>query len=278
MKRYDIDRLDNRDPEVIRQMIRWLEPPLWAYFRPVVRGLERIPSGAGLYVGNHNAALLSPDSFIFAIAAYHAYGMGAVPYGLGHEFAISFPVFHQILMPLGAVRASHEMAGRLFREGHKVLVYPGGDLDAMRPFRARHRVVFGPRRGYLQLAIRRGVPIIPVVTAGAQSTFIVLNEGKGTAKLLGLDRLFRIKVWPWTLSLPWGLTFGPPPPHFPLPTRIFIEVLEPISFDRTGDVAAEDPYYVERCHSRVHGAMQTALERLASDRRSARRAAGDRPS
>jgi 1-acyl-sn-glycerol-3-phosphate acyltransferase len=203
--------------------------------------------------------------------------MAALPYGLGHEVVISFPGIHQLLVPLGAVRASHELASRLFREGHKVLVYPGGDLDAMRPYRARHRVVFGARRGYVKLAIRSGVPIIPVVTAGAQSTYVILNEGKRTAKLLGLDRMFRVKVWPLTLSLPWGLTFGPPPPFIPLPTRIFIEVLEPISFDRTGDVAAEDPYYVERCHHRVLGVMQTALERLCRDRRSARRAAGDVP-
>lgn len=220
-------------------------------------------------MGNHNAALLSPDSFIFGVAAYRAHGMAALPYGLGHEVAISLPVFHQILVPLGAVRASHEVAGRLFERGDKVLVYPGGDLDAMRPFRARDRIVFGPRRGYIKLAVRWGVPIVPIVTAGAQATMIVLNEGRRTAQLLGLNRLLRIKVWPWTLSLPWGLTFGPPPPHIPLPSRIFIEVLEPMTLERTGKVAAEDPYYVERCHARVHGAMQSALERLASARRAA---------
>lgn len=272
LPRYDIDRLDNRDPALVRRAIEALEPMLEAWFHPVVRGLERVPSGPCLYVGNHNGGLCSADTFIFGAAVYRAHGIDAVPYGLGHEVAISWPLLHQVLVPLGAVRASHANATRLFAEGAKVLVYPGGDLDSMRPFRDRDRVVFGPRRGYVRLALRAGVPIVPVVAAGAHATSLVLTDGRALARALGLQRALRLEVCPVTVSVPWGLVVGITPPYVPMPTRIFVEVMDPIAFDRVGEEAAADRDYVERCHERVHGAMEATLARLAAERRASRRA------
>lgn len=267
--RYDIDRLDNRDPAVVERFIAMLEPALGAFFDPVVRGIERIPEGAALYVGNHNGGLLSADTFIFGAAVFRGRGIDAVPYGLGHEVAISMPGIHQLLIPLGAVRASHDNARRLFAEDAKVLVYPGGDLDAMRPYAKRDRIVFGRRRGYIRLALRSRVPIVPVVAAGAHETSLVLTDGRALARALGMHRTLRIEVCPVTLSVPWGLVVGITPPYLPKPTKIFIEVMEPIRFEREGEEAADDAEYVERCHERVHSAMEATLTRLAAERRAA---------
>lgn len=266
MARYDLDDLQQRDPAMIQRLADWLEGPLWRWFQPELGGFERVPPGAALYVGNHNGALLSPDSFVFGIALLRRLGVEYVPYGLGHEVAISLPGFRQLLLPLGAIRASQENALRLLADGRKVLVYPGGDYDAMRPYRHRNRVVFGPRRGYIRLALRGGVPIIPVVTAGAHETLLILDDGQPIARLLRLDKLFRLKVFPISFSLPWGLTLGPPPTHFPLPTRIFTEILEPIVFERSGEEAAADRDFVQACHEQVIGRMQAALTVLAAKR------------
>lgn len=269
---YDIDSLDNRDPDFVRRFADLLEPFYRLWFRPTVRGLERIPAGAGLYVGNHNGSIMTMDTFVFGIAVLRERGIDDVPYGLGHEVAIRFPLAHQLIMPLGAVRAGHGSAERLFEAGKKVLVYPGGDLDAMRPFRHRDRVVFGPRRGYIRLALRTGVPIIPVVAAGAHATLIILDDGRWLARGLGLHRAARIKVWPIALSLPWGLTIGVAP-YFPLPTRMLIEVLDPIRFPETGPEAAADDNLVEACHAQVHRTMEEALRRLSAERKSTARGA-----
>ena len=277
MKTYDIDSLDNRDMALAERVLGLIERTFERYHRPVIRGLERIPDGPGLYVGNHNAGFLTPDTFTFCAAVYRRHGAAGLPYGLGHEVAIRVPGVHQLVVPLGAVRASHENAHRLFARGDKVLVYPGGDLDAMRPWRHRNRVVFGPRRGYIRLALRAGVPILPLVTAGAHEAFVILSDGRRLARLLRLDKLLRIEAWPITFSLPWGLTIGPPPPYLPLPTRFFQEVLPPMRFDRTGEEAAADADYVEACHQQVHGAMQQALTRLAAERLAARRRPPETP-
>ncbi len=266
MTRYDIDNLDNRSERHIATAVATLGAFLTRYFRSEVRGLQTIPEGAALYVGNHNGGLMMPEGFVFGTALYNALGLAAMPYGLGHEVAIALPGIRDLVVPLGAVRASHTNALRLFERGAKVLVYPGGDLEAMRPWRHRDRIVFGGRRGYIRLALKAGVPIVPVVAAGAHETFVILDDGRWLAKLLGADRIFRLKAWPITLCLPWGVVVGPGLLYWPLPTRILVEALPPIRFARSGDEAAADEAYVAACGEQVESAMQAALTRLARER------------
>ena len=267
MPRYDLDSLENRNPKLIDRLYRLIHKPLEKYFRSEVRGLERIPPGAGIYVGNHSSGLITPDTFVFGAAVYRHHGVDGMPYGMAHEVYLKLPIFHELLVPVGAVRASPEIASRIFARGNKILVYPGGDLDNMRPYRDRNRIVFGERQGYIRLALRECVPIIPVVSAGAHETFMVLGDLKWLTKALRLDRLLRLKVFPVTLSIPWGLTFGVIPFYFPYPSRILMEILDPIDFERNGPAAAEDEIYVSECAERVESVMQQALSRLARERK-----------
>lgn len=270
-ERFDIDSLDNRDPGRIEWLSELLHGPLSRYFRTEVRGLDRIPPGKALYVGNHSGGMLTPDSFVFFTALYRERGMDDMPYGLGHEVAISMPVLGDVVVPLGAVRASHDNAHRVFEAGYKVFVYPGGDLDNQRPFRHRHRIVFGGRRGFMRLALREGVPIIPVVAAGGHSTLVIIDDMRWLARLVRAKSWLRTEVMPLTLSVPWGLTVGPIPAYWPLPSRILIEVLDPLTFDPCGEEAAANESYVERCARRVQDTMQSAMDRLAEERRRRRR-------
>ena len=266
LRGYDIDRLDQRDPGRIDLAYRMFHGFLERYFRSEVRGIDRIPPGAGLYVGNHNALMMTPDSFLFGFAVYRERGLRDVPYGLGHEVVIQLPIINQIVVPLGVVRAGHGHAEELFARGHKVIVYPGSDLDAMRSWRDRDRIRFGGRQGFIRLALTAGVPVVPVVAAGAQETLYVLTDGQIIARTFRMDRWLRLKAWPIFLALPWGLAAAPLP-FIPWPSRILIEVLPAIRFDRTGPEAAADTAYVARCAATVEGAMQEALTRLAAERR-----------
>jgi 1-acyl-sn-glycerol-3-phosphate acyltransferase len=229
--------------------------------------MERVPDGPALFVGNHSGGFVTPDTWLFCSALYRERGPTEVPYGLAHETVLKAPVVGALLSRLGGVRASHEGAHRLFSAGHKVLVYPGGDLDAFRSSFDRDKVIFGDRRGYVRLALREGVPIVPVIAAGAHDGWLVLSDGRWLARLLGTHRFLRTDVLPITLSIPWGLTIGAPPVYLPLRARIVIEVLPPLHFDRSGEAASEDAEYVERCHGLVHGALQAALTRLGRELR-----------
>ena len=261
------DALELRDPARVESFVRLVEAFVARYHRAQVRGTGRVPRGAALIVGNHNAGAWSADMWLLGAALYRAHGLEGTPYGLAHEVVLGLPVARQLLIPLGALRASHESARRAFAAGRRVLVYPGGDLEAMRPYRDRDRIVFGGRRGYIRLALRSGVPVVPVVAAGAHETFIVIDDLRWLARALRAKRWLRVDVWPLTLCLPWGVTLGPLIPYLPLPSRILVEFLDPIHFDRSGDAAANDADYVAECDQRVRETMQRALTRLAAERR-----------
>ena len=263
---YDIDSLDNRNLDAIEWAVNFVERTLVPYHRAKVDGVERIPNGPALYVGNHNSLNYAPEMYLLGWAAFRAHGLSAAPYGLTHEFMISIPGVNQLICPLGAVRASHHNGERILQSGHKALVFPGGDLDTGRPYRDRNRIVFGGRKGYIRLALKTGVPIIPVVTAGAHATVMIFDDMRWLARALGAERFLRIKIWPLMLSMPWGLTLGAPPGFIPFPSRILMEVLEPIHFERTGPEAAADPEWVDVCDAQVQHVMQQALTRLAAKR------------
>ena len=267
----DVSSLDNRDPRVLERFADIAGPILERWYQPEVRGLDRIPDGGALYVGNHSGGFLTPDTWILAVALVRERGLDDVPYALAHQVVMEAPGTNQMLTAMGAVAASPENAHRIFEAGFKVLVYPGGDIDSFRPSRDRNRIVFGPRRGYVRLALRERVPIIPVVSAGSHEGWWVLSDGRWLSRILQTHRFLRTDVLPITLSVPWGLTIGAPP-YVPLPIPILLEVLEPIQFERAGPEAADDIEYVEACHRRVLDTMQFALDRLADEQAEKRRA------
>ena len=145
-----------------------------------------------------------------------------------------------------------------------MLVYPGGDREACRPWTQRDRVDLGGHRGFVRLALRSGVPVVPVVAHGSHDSVVVVARGERVAAALGLGAL-RIKVFPIMLGPPFGLTTAllPPPP---LPSSITVEFLPPIDWSGLGPAAADDPVVVARCADEVTGAMQAALDRLSRER------------
>ncbi len=257
--------LPERDEPLLARLAEVADKLFRPYFRADVRGLERIPRGAALFVGNHNAGLLAPEAFLLFGALRHR-ALSDVPYALTGDLLVAVPALERAAAKLGLVRARPEVALRLLAGDAKVLVYPGGDVESMRPYADRDRIVFGGRRGYIRLALRAGVPSVPVVAAGAHSTFIVLSDGRRLLRALGVGSRLRLTTWPISLCLPWGVAIGPVQVHLPWPTRILEEVLPPIRFERTGEAAASDAEYVRACAEQVESTMQLALTRLAHER------------
>ena len=258
------DLLAGRDPKRLAFAIRWIERTLVKYHRAEVTGTERIPEGRGLYVGNHSAGSMLLDSYIAGWAIYRKRGLQNVPFALAHDLVLDLPIAKQLFKPVGAVRANHANAAHVFDKGHKLMVYPGGEAETFRTFRNRNKIMFDGRHGYVRLALRHNVPIIPMVGQGAHGAFVVIDEMRWVAKLLRTDKFLRVKTWPLVFSLPWGITFGPPLFFFPLPVKIRVEFLDPIVFEKHGEEAAKDSKYVAACARKVEEAMQSALSRLAA--------------
>jgi 1-acyl-sn-glycerol-3-phosphate acyltransferase len=144
-----------------------------------------------------------------------------------------------------------------------VLVYPGGDWEVHRPTWEANRIDFAGRRGFVKLALDADVPIVPLVSVGGQETAIFLTHGQRLARLLRLDKLFRLKVLPINLSLPWIINVGDLLGHLPLPAKITIQVMEPIDLrERYG----LDPDRLE-IYDEITAMMQDQLTALAAERR-----------
>lgn len=260
-----LSSLDRRSPDLIRALSPALRLLVERYHEVDLQGFERVPEGAALVVGNHNGGTMCPDMFALMAAYWRHFGADAPAYGLMHDLMFRVPVIGPLMARFGAVPGHPETAATLLARGAKVLVYPGGDIDAFRPASERHRVVFGERLGFIRVALRAGVPIVPVVSAGAHDGFHVLTDGAEIARWSGWKRLTRIEVFPLIVALPFGLAAGPVLAYLPLPVRMKIRVLDPIRFPDLGPEAADDDAVVRRCRDQVLGVMQTALDALLAE-------------
>jgi 1-acyl-sn-glycerol-3-phosphate acyltransferase len=255
--------LDERDPDYIRESL----PRLWLlaslYFRAEVRGLGNVPEeGPVLLVGNHSGGNLTPDTGVFTLAFSTYFGVERAFYQLAHNLVLSMPGL-SFLRKYGTVAASRDNARKALQAGAAVLVYPGGDYEVHRPSWEGRRVDFGGRKGFLALALEEGVPIVPVVSIGGQETSLFLSRGERLAKLLALDRLFRLKVLPISLGLPWGINVGDMLGHVPLPAKITVEALPAIDLERE---FGADPD-LDEVYEHLVRLMQETLDALAAERR-----------
>jgi 1-acyl-sn-glycerol-3-phosphate acyltransferase len=255
--------LDERDPDYIRESL----PRLWLlaslYFRAEVRGLGNVPEeGPVLLVGNHSGGNVTPDTGVFTLAFSTYFGVERVFHQLAHNLVLSMPGL-SFLRKYGTVAASHDNARKALQAGAAVLVYPGGDYEVHRPSWEGRRIDFGGRKGFLRLALEEGVPIVPVVSIGGQETALFLSRGERLAKLLALDRLFRLKVLPISLGLPWGINVGDMLGHLPLPAKITIEALPAIDLNRE---FGADPD-IDEVYDHLVRLMQETLDALAAERR-----------
>jgi 1-acyl-sn-glycerol-3-phosphate acyltransferase len=249
------------DPGFTRQIANWVGPVIKRYFRAEVRGLDSMPvAGGALVVSNHSGGMFTPDVLIFAPAFYRQFGFDRPVYTLAH-YGVFIANVGDWLRRAGVIEASRENAAKALRDGAVVLVFPGGDYDSYRPTLTENVIDFGGRTGYVRTALETGVPIVPMVSIGAQETQLFLTRGDSIARRLGLKKA-RIEILPISIGFPFGLSVILPP-NLPLPAKVVTRVLEPI------DVAAEfgEDADVEEVDLHVRAVMQKALDELARERR-----------
>jgi 1-acyl-sn-glycerol-3-phosphate acyltransferase len=261
-KRIPTADLDERDPDYIRETL----PGMWLlasfYFRANVKGLEKIPAeGPVLLVGNHSGGNVTPDTIVFTLAFATYFGVERRFFQLAHNLVLAMPGLAS-LRKYGTVAASHDNARKALETGAALLVYPGGDYEVHRPTWDSAKVDFNGRKGWIRLALDNNVPVVPLVAIGGQETALFLSRGERLAKLLRLDKMFRLKVLPISLAIPWGLNVGDMLSHWPLPAKISMRVLDPIDLRKEfGREPNHDEVYEE-----VLGRMQHTLDALQRER------------
>lgn len=235
-----------------------LQTYLRVYHRHEVRIDSAVPDRPVLFVCNHGFGGVIDLNVGAFVAARQAAGVTRPTTAMVHQIAWTLGV-GSVVERFGGTPGSREAADEAFDAGHHVLVFPGGDVDAGKSWRDRNTIKFHGS-GFARLAQEHHVPIVPVVTAGAGESLLVLSDGQAAARALRLPKLLRVKALPLSVSIPWGVNFGVVGllPYIPLPTKLVTAVMPAIVPD-----ANESP---EDLADRVRRAMQDRLDALTAGR------------
>lgn len=253
------------DPDAVRRTLPSVKKLFGPgrYFGIDVKGWENMPDAPVMIVSNHSGGTTIPDVWGFMSAWYQNYGVYRPLHPMAHEIILSTRLTGEYFAKRGVLRGSREVALAVLRDYRRdLMVMPGGDLDTWRPYSERYSVRFSGRTGYARLALKAGVPIVPLAHAGAHETLIVLSDGKRLARAVGLPSIARASIWPVHLSLPWGLAIGPWP-HIPTPARLRYRIGPPVLPPTPVPPDTEPSEELVRAYdARVQAAVQGLLDEL----------------
>lgn len=228
-------------------LVGWLAFWRWRrrYHRYRVVGIEKLDGPAKLLVAYHGRPL-AYDQMMLSVSLYERYGY--LPHGVIHRAVSDLPPLDWMSDGLGFVTGDGPGIEAAVARGEHIAVQPGGTREGCRSVRHRYRVRWGTRTGYLRLAHRHGLEIVPLAASGVDHTYIGLNDGYRWGKRLGAPS--GLPVW---LGIGLGGLWPVAPP---LPVRITTYVGDPISLD---GVDMTDPAAVLRVHHEVQDAVQELL-------------------
>ena len=235
------------------------------WFRMEIEGWEKLPDPPALLVGIHSGAPFVWDAWTVGIQWWRRFGEDRPLHGTAHDALMAMPGLGGYFRRMGVLPAAPDSIASALAAGRDVALWPGGERDALRPWGQRDKAVLAGRMGFVKLAIRTGVPIVPIATIGGPDSMPVLATGRRLARWLALDRVARLKMFPIALQVPWGVSPALLP-EIPLPTKIRTAFQDPISL---GDdpARAEDDAYVAARYEEVRRSIQRGMDALARRRR-----------
>jgi 1-acyl-sn-glycerol-3-phosphate acyltransferase len=278
----------HRDARFIERLIEVTGPAVRRWFRPTVRGIEGVGAGPCLIVANHNIGALW-EIYVLLEAWVREVGAARPVFGLAHRFGFRIPGARQLLQRVGAIPATHEAAHDALATGAALIVFPGGNGEAARPFWRRDRCELGGHKGWARIALKAGVPVVPVSIVGSHAVNPVLASSELLSWVSLVRPLLSLRTVPVTVAqilaagavlgitaelLPlWGAaglafaTFNSPVVFFPLlPSKIEVRVGAPIDPRTALPAGLEGEAAVDALYSLVEARLQAGMDELTAER------------
>ncbi|MEA2486988.1 MAG: hypothetical protein QOF16_642 [Actinomycetota bacterium] len=229
------------------------------YFRVRTLGVERVPAnGAALIVANHSGSVpLDAVMMQYGLATEHP--SKRIVRCVAANLAFRTPFIGPLARKSGNAVAIEEDTFELLRRGELVGVFPEGYKGVGTGWRERYRLQRFGRGGFMETALRAGVPIIPVAIVGAEEAYPMIANAKWLARAFGFP------YFPITPTFPLLGPLG----AMPLPSKWIIEFGEPIDLSTYPKDAAEDAMLVFDLADRVRDTIQQMLFENLSKRGSA---------
>ena len=234
------------------------------WFRMEFDGWENLPEPPVLLVGIHSGAPFVWDAWTVGVQWWRRFGPRRPLHGTAHDALMAIPLIGRYFRAMGVLPAAPDSIATALAEGRDVALWPGGEVDSLRPWIERDRANLAGRTGFVKMAIRSGVPIVPIATVGGADAMPVLIRGDQLSRTLRLDRLLRLKVFPLAVSLPWGVAPAALP-QLPLPAKIRTRLMPAVELDHD-PARADDDEYVEAKYAEVQNAIQAGMDALARKR------------
>lgn len=201
--------------------------------------------------------------------------IAAFPHGVASEFRIAmdgemdtvFPNVHNkvsvlsasvlFLIPLvrelalwtGCIDARRSVAEKAIKGGNSILVLPGGEAEQIRTEYQKERVYLTRRKGFIKLAMRHNIPVVPSYVFGVSDYYYTSNA------------FFQPRLWfqkrlgvciPLAVGL-FGSVFCP----FPVKTTIVCG--EPLTF-ATKDKDSPTPDELDAAHQKFCKTLQQLFD------------------
>ncbi len=256
-RRSDVDEWGRS--EHFRSLARTIYEPIYSkWFRVEWDGLEKIPlHGGALLVGNHAGAIPSDAPVIMHGIEKE---LGRPVYGLADHFFRTIPVVGTLWARAGGVSARPANAYRLLKEqGQLVLDFPEGTKGTSKSFSDRYQLRRFGRGGFVEIAMRAGVPVVPIAVTGSEETMPILFRLPAVARVLGLP------YFPITANV---VVAGPLGYALPLPSKFKLRVLDPIHFDVPPDQERYSKSRVMEESERIRNLIQETVYDMLRVRRS----------
>jgi 1-acyl-sn-glycerol-3-phosphate acyltransferase len=239
-------------PDTARRML--LTPALLYryYFRVESHGIENVPGGPVLLIGNHSGQF-GYDGAMLSMAMLLEGKPSRLCRGMAEFFFWRTPFMGTYVSRLGSLAGTPRNCISMLNGGECVVVFPEGARGANKPYRKRYQLQqFG--LGFMRLALETGARIVPVGIVGAE------EQQPGFANLENLGRRLGLPSFPITVSTPWLGLLGP---AFALPVKYHLHFGEPMSFEGGPD---EEDAVIERNVGDVKDAISSLLRRGLSER------------
>jgi 1-acyl-sn-glycerol-3-phosphate acyltransferase len=245
--------------EHTRALTRTLYEPIYSkWFRTEWEGLEKIPTAGGaLLVANHAGAIPSDAPVIMHGIEKE---LERPVYGLADYFFRTVPVVGTLWARAGGVAARPANAYRLLREQQQLaLVFPEGTKGPSKSFTDRYQLRRFGRGGFAEIAMRAGVPVVPIAVIGSEEAMPIV------LRLPSLAKALRVPYFPVTANV---LTMGPLGVVVPFPAKFKLRVLDPVHFDVPPDQERYSKSRVMEESERIRTHLQDAVYDMLRDRRS----------
>jgi 1-acyl-sn-glycerol-3-phosphate acyltransferase len=245
--------------ERTRARLRKLYDPIYRrWFRVEWEGLEHIPrTGGALLVANHAGAV--PTDAPLLMHGVETELQRAL-YVLADDIFRTIPGVGTLWARSGGVAGHPDNAYRLLRDQQElVLVFPEGTKGTGKLYRDRYHLRRFGRGGFVEIAMRSGVPIVPISIIGSEEAMPML------ARSPTLARLLRVPYAPLTANM---LAFGPLGAILPFPAKFRFRVLPPVHFDVPPDQDRYPRSQVFEAAESIRGLLQDSVHDMLRQRRS----------